>query len=104
MAPDFPISDIKVRVVDSGSDGLMGWVSIVVANAVRLDNVALRKGTDGSLFLTYPNKVSAGGTRHPYFHPINAQAAEAIQNAVLARLASLAKAVAAPEPKDKDAK
>lgn len=90
-----PITDVKVRVVDNGTDGLLAWASCVISGAVKLDNIAIRRSRDGSLYLTYPAKRTSGGDTHQYFHPISVEAAEAVQNAVLARLASLAKAAAA---------
>lgn len=86
-----PITDIKVRVVDDGSDGLLAWASCVVSNSIKLDNIAIRRGRDGSLFLTYPTKQSSKGPRHPYFHPITPGAAKTVEDAVLTRLASLAR-------------
>ena len=90
-----PITDVKVRVVDNGTDGLLAWASCVIAGAVKLDNIAIRRSRDGSLFLTYPAKRTNAGDSHQYFHPISVEASEAVQDAVLARLASLAKAAAA---------
>lgn len=87
----FKITDVKLRIVDDGRDGLLAWASCVVSGAIKLENIAIRRGKDGDIFLTYPNKVSASGIRHPFYHPVNTQAAEALQDAVLARLSVLAK-------------
>ena len=88
------ISDIKVRFVESGSDGLLAWASCVISDAIKLDNMAIRRGRDGALFLTYPTKRTDGGAKYPYFNPISAEASKAVEDAVLARLAALAKAAA----------
>lgn len=90
--PSVPITDIRLRIVENGHDGLVAWASCIVANTIKLDNVSIRRGHDGSLFLTYPAKRTAGGDRFYYFHPISTDAANAVKNAVLARLATLAKA------------
>lgn len=93
--PNIPITDVKVRLVDNGTDALVAWASCVVSGAIKLDNIAIRRGRDG-LFLTYPNKRAGQGDRsYPYFNPVSAEAAEAVQNAVLARLAALARAAEA---------
>ena len=93
--PAIPITDIKVRLVDNGTTGLIAWASCVVAHAIKLDNIAVRRSTrDGALFLTYPTKRTEAGDKYPYFNPISAEASKAVENAVLARLASLAKAAA----------
>lgn len=88
--PDVPITNIKVRLVENGTDGLLAWASCVVSGAIKLDNIAIRRSRDGSIFLTYPAKRTASGDRYHYFNPITLEAADAVQNAVLARLATLA--------------
>ncbi len=94
--PNIPITDVRVRLVDNGTDALVAWASCVVSGAIKLDNIAIRRGYDGGLFLTYPNKRTGPGDKtYPYFHPVSAEAAEAVQNAVLARLAALARAAEA---------
>ena len=90
------ITDVSVRVADRGTDRLVAWASCVVSGAIKLDNIAIRRGRNGALFLTYPNKRTGPGDKsYPYFHPVSADAAEAVQNAVLARLAGLARATEA---------
>ena len=94
--PNIPITDVRVRLVDNGTDALVAWASCVVSGAIKLDNIAIRRGYDGGLFLTYPNKRTGPGDKsYPYFHPVSADAAEGVQNAVLARLAVLARAAEA---------
>ncbi len=88
--PLIPITDVKVRLVDSGTDGLIAWASCVVSGTIKLDNIAIRRGRDGSLFLTYPAKLTPGGKKYHYFNPISSEAASAVQNALLAHLADLA--------------
>ncbi|MBU8922287.1 MAG: SpoVG family protein [Bacteroidales bacterium] len=99
MNNSLDIGKVHVRLVENGTDGLLAWATVVLENAIKLDNLAIRRSCDGSLYVTYPAKRSSSGKTHQYFHPINTQAAEAIQNAILARLASLAKAAAEPEDK-----
>lgn len=89
-----PITDVQVRLVEHGTDGLLAWASCIVARAIKLDNIAIRRSQDGSLFLTYPAKRTASGDKYHYHNPISVEAARAVQDAVLARLASLAKAAA----------
>ncbi|MGD9547798.1 MAG: hypothetical protein AB7V45_09665 [Candidatus Krumholzibacteriia bacterium] len=92
------ISGIQVRLVENGTDGLLGWASFVLSGAVRMNSVAIRRGRDMSLFLTFPGKRHEGsGTTHHYFYPISREAAEALQNAVLTQLTSLAQAAQAQE-------
>jgi len=85
------VACVSIRLVESGSDGLLAWASCVVSGAIKLDNIAIRRGRDGSLFLTYPAKHTTGGGKHHYFNPISAEAAQAVQDALLTRLVALAK-------------
>ena len=89
--PIVGITDIKVRLVTGGSDGLLAWASCVVSGAIKLDNIAIRRSRDGGVFLTYPTKRTAGGDKYHYFNPISAEAAQAVQDALLTQLVSLAK-------------
>jgi DNA-binding cell septation regulator SpoVG len=93
--PAIQITDIKLRLVEHGCDGLLAWASCIVSGGIKLDNIAIRRSRDGSLFLTYPAKRTANGDRYHYHHPITVEAANAVQNAVIARLAALARASAA---------
>ena len=94
------ISDIKLRIVDGGTDGLVAWASCVLSMAIKLDNIAIRRGADSQLFLTYPAKQSQRGSRHYYFNPISAEAAGAVEDAVLARLAMLVNSQTTVEEQD----
>ena len=94
-----PITDVKVRLVEHGTDGLLAWASCIVAGAIKLDNIAIRRSRDGSMFLTYPAKRTANGDRYHYYNPISVEAARAVQDAVLARLAALARASASAHSK-----
>lgn len=87
--PMAQISDISLRLVTDGTDGLIAWASCVVSNTIRLENIAIRRGLDGGLFLTYPAKRTASGSRFNYFNPITKAAADCIQSVILARLAFL---------------
>ena len=86
------ISDVKIRLVEHGTDGLLAWSSCVVSGALKLDNISIRRSrTDGRLFLTYPAKQSPSGDRYPYFNPVSQAAAKQIEDAILTRLAILAR-------------
>jgi len=90
------ITDIKVRLIECGSDGLVAWASCVVAHAIKLDNIAIRRSQrDGALFLTYPTKRTDAGDKYPYFNPVSSEASKVVEDAVLARLAALARAASA---------
>ena len=94
--PDL-VSSIGIRIVQGGTDGLVAWASCVIAGTIKLDNIAIRRSRDGSLFLTYPAKRTTSGDRYHYHNPISVEAARALQNAVLARLATLARTSASAQ-------
>lgn len=77
------ISDVQFRFVQDGRDGLVAWVSLVLGQSLALNNLALRRGSDGSLFLTYPAKQSRSGGRFHYFHPITRDTSQTLLSAVL---------------------
>lgn len=83
------VTNVGIRFVENGADGLIAWASLVIANTVRLDWIAIRRGRDGRLFLTYPAKATSNGSKPNYFNPISSEAAEVVNAAILARLASL---------------
>ena len=91
---DLQISSVSVRSVPDGADSLLGWVSFVIFGAVKLNNIAIRRGRDGNIFLTYPRKRYENGTTLQYFHPVSTEASQMIQEAIQGRLAILAKAAA----------
>jgi DNA-binding cell septation regulator SpoVG len=87
------VSSIHLRVVENGTGGLIAWASCVVAGAIKLDNIGVRRG-DRGLYLTFPRKENASGEKHPYYHPVSLEATQALQDAIVSRLAALARAAA----------
>jgi DNA-binding cell septation regulator SpoVG len=83
------ITEIKLRIVEGGTDGLLAWASCVVGGAILLNNIAVRRGRDGGLILTYPAKQTAAGTRFHYFNPITREAADAVERAITAKIRDL---------------
>lgn len=87
MSQLLDVSQIHVRFVEDGTDGLIAWASCVVGNTIKLDNIAIRRSRDGQLYTTYPAKLTSGGKKYNYYNPVNVTAAKAIQEAVLAHFA-----------------
>lgn len=88
--PAVMVGEIKLRFVEDGKDGLIAWASCVLNGTVVLNNIGVRRGHDGGLFLTYPNKVTAAGTKVTFFHPISREASAVLERAILQRLAEIA--------------
>ncbi|MBI2192055.1 MAG: septation protein SpoVG family protein [Planctomycetes bacterium] len=80
------VSEVKIRLVDEGDDGLVGWASCVVNGALYLNNIAIRRGCDGEFVLTYPSKRSRSDQKYFYFNPITREAKRAIDEAILGKL------------------
>lgn len=80
------ISGVSLRFVTKGHDGLIAWASCVLNGSIHLTNIAVRRGKDGQLFLTYPAKRTSYGATHNYFHPLNREAAAVLGDAILGQL------------------
>jgi len=78
----FIVSNVQLRFVENGRDGLLAWASCVINNAVFLNNVAVRESICGGIRLTYPAKASQGQRRYYYFNPISREAAAVIEQAI----------------------
>jgi DNA-binding cell septation regulator SpoVG len=83
------ITEVKIRVAP-GTDGLLGWASCVVNRTLVVNDIAIRRGKDNSLFLTYPTKVSGQGKRHPTYFPIDRETSQAFEDAIVGELRRLA--------------
>ncbi len=83
-----PISEVRIRPVPNGNDGLIAFASCRYGN-VLLNDLAVRKDESGRLFLTYPRKLASNGRPHPLHHPIDRETADQFEAAVLGPLRSL---------------
>ncbi len=80
------VSEVKIRLVDEGADGLLGWASCVVNGALYLNNIAIRRSRSGELILTYPCKRSQSEAKYFYFNPITREAHRVLDEAILGKL------------------
>ena len=80
------VSEVKIRLVDEGTDGLVGWASCIVNGALYLNNIAIRRSRDGGFVLTYPCKRSRSDQKYFYFNPITREATRALDEAILGKL------------------
>jgi len=90
------LTEVRLRLLDQEQDGLIGFASCVLDDMFFLNNVAIRRGSDGGLFLTFPATRSKGGTPHFHWNPITAEAANMIENAVLGRLREISQGFKSP--------
>lgn len=89
MTDRLEVSQVRLRIVENGHDGLLAWASCVLGDAIKLDNIAVRRGRDGGLYLSFPAKRTAGGSTFHYFHPISREAADLVERAIMARIREL---------------
>jgi len=66
--------------------GLLGYVSLLVSDSLRLDGVCLRRTEDGRLTLAYPSRRDRRGRTHPYLRPVCDEARRSIEVQVFAAL------------------
>ena len=99
MCRTIEVTDVCIRLVEDGRDGLVGWADCVLYSSFKLCNIGVRRGYDGQLYLSYPRKRKhPDAPAHAIYHPISTEAAEAVRDAVLTRLAVLARTATANEP------
>lgn len=83
---DHAITEIRVRILDEERNGLVGFASCVLSGAYFLNNIAIRRGSDGTLFLSYPASRSSHDVEHFYWNPISKEASKVLEAAILGRL------------------
>ena len=67
------------------NNGLVAFASLIVDGNIYLGSIAIHKKLDGSGFrITYPTKKVADKGFH-IFHPINTQASQEIEGAIIAK-------------------
>lgn len=66
--------------------GLLGWIAITIAGAIRIDGVAVRRTRDGRLTLSFPVRHDARGRQHAIVRPIDDAARRAIEAQVFAAM------------------
>jgi DNA-binding cell septation regulator SpoVG len=83
------VTEVRLRLLEDEKDGLVGFASCVLLGGFYLNNIAIRRGRDSRLFLTYPASPSRGGAEHHHWNPINAEAAGLLEEAILGRLRTM---------------
>ncbi|MFH1680730.1 MAG: hypothetical protein ABIH26_08805 [Candidatus Eisenbacteria bacterium] len=86
---EFDISEIRIRLLDAERDGLVGFGSCVLNRSLYLNNIAIRRGQDGRLYLSYPAGRSNQAVQHFHWNPISKRASDALEAAILGRLRAM---------------
>jgi DNA-binding cell septation regulator SpoVG len=89
MTGKLEVSQVSLRIVEDGTDGLVAWASCILGDAIKLDSIAVRRSHNGSLYLSYPGKRTAGGSTFHYHHPISREAADLVERAIMSRIREL---------------
>ena len=82
------VSDVRftpASAIDQRS-GVLGWVTFIVGEGLRIDNVAVRRTRDGRIALSFPARRGRDGRQHPFIRPINDRARRAFEHEILSRL------------------
>lgn len=87
--PGLAVSEVKIRLVDGGTDGLIGWASCVINGALYLNNIAIRRTREGNIILTFPGKRSKRDQKYFFFNPISREAKEKLDQAILGKLSGM---------------
>jgi DNA-binding cell septation regulator SpoVG len=81
---------VRVRTWVRGSDsdvrsGLLGWISVEYG-ALLIDNITLRKTSEGRLALSFPSRTAKNGQKHAVVRPVDNDARVAIEREILGQL------------------
>jgi len=84
------ITDVRLRLLDrpDSRDGLIGWASCVVNRSLYLNNIAVHRTSDGVFEVQYPSKPGRSGRRYYHHCPLNDEAREVLQRAILRHLSA----------------
>lgn len=85
------ISEVNIILIKP-KDGLIGFASIVVDDALYLGSIGIHQKLNGGFRLTYPTKNS-GMHQGNIFHPINGMTGKLIEGAIFNKLNDVMKKV-----------
>jgi len=85
---DLAITNVRFAEAPDGQQrfGLLGYVRFVLADAVAIDGVALRRTRDDRFVLSFPTRRDARGGQHAVVRPISSAVRAAIENEVFLAL------------------
>ncbi len=80
------ITEINIRIAGKEEPQLIGFASLVVDNNLYLNNIAIRRKPDGTIYLSFPRYRTGGGNEYPYFKPISKEFHNEIKDALIQAL------------------
>lgn len=95
--------ELRVLTWCRGSDhdvrsGLLGWIRVSYGS-LEVDNITLRRTSDGRLALAFPSRTAKNGTKHSIVRPVDDAARREIEHEILEQLDQRPDAAVAPEGK-----
>ena len=80
------VTEVKVRLLNGKENGVIGWASCVVNNAISLSNIAVMYSIDGEITLSFPANITRDRRKHFHFKPITHNAADVLRKAIVKEL------------------
>jgi DNA-binding cell septation regulator SpoVG len=75
-----------VRASDTDvASGFLGWITISYGSLL-VDNITLRRTSDGRLTLSFPSRTAKNGQKHSIVRPVDNEARIAIEREILGQL------------------
>jgi DNA-binding cell septation regulator SpoVG len=86
--PDPRISEVRYSPASmaDAQQGLIGFITVVVDEALRIDGLALRRTLAGDLRLSWPTRIDRAGEKHAVVRPISDDARRQVEQAVFDQL------------------
>ena len=76
-------TEISFRMVGKNEPMLIAFASCVIDGKLYLNNIAIRKKHDGSIYLNFPRYTTRSGNEYPYFKPITTEMYEKMKKEFL---------------------
>jgi len=83
------VSDLRFSEASEADarTGLVGWIRLVINDAIALDGIALRRTLDGNrLTLSFPARRDGSGRQRFFVRPITDEARRELERQILSRL------------------
>ncbi len=77
------ITEINFRMASLDEPMLIAFASCVIDDMLYINNIAIRKKYNGSIYLNFPRYTTRGGNEFPYYKPINREMYNEIKTALL---------------------
>ena len=89
MMSEVRVSDVRLIAAAEHdvARGLLGFISFVLGGTLRIDGVTLRRGRNGRLSLSFPERRDGQGRAHPILKPLDESVRREIERQVFAALA-----------------